>query len=535
MKSIFTVILFFVATQFVISQNDIDRITKYENYQEYGRITDISILGGDKYLNVSSNGVFLLQNNCVNIVAGTKNETIYLINNDKSHVWCVKDRGEVFNLNNPTVRHLFASDSYNVKDIAFDESDNILFPDPSELGFIQFNKKNQKYTYFTDDKEQTASVNCLYVDNDNKIWIGTNKGIYTYNEKDKTFEFETSRKAPKYKVNQIVGNDSVMFCAGHDKIWKYHRERHEWKILVSNHGTTAKSNVQRNKLKKIEKVEDMFLDHGGNLWIASSKIIRYDVRGYWETFDFYDDYKNKIENKKNEIIPLSIRTEKYKSDSTKIWIGTKTSGLWCFKTKTITTATSKKNIVFIIDSSLKKSELRKIKQTIKLWLAYLNPLDQISIIGYDYVDSIAKGSYFNYISTTANDSRSILKKIRKIKSKDNASLCKLISTDTVFESRDKKEFSYKKIENYEIIKYSQYRNRSGELVKESINITHENAYLVALKIITQSYIDGGNNRIIVFTDGRGNPIDTKLKTIIKETYIKTPFSIDYITFDKNDK
>lgn len=538
MRIILITLLFFVSTQFVFSQFS-DPILKYKEYKESGEIMDIEILGNQKYLNISGVGIFLINGNNITDTLGTDIRNIYHINTDNNNIWCVKERGEVFKLNN-LIPYEFSRNEYFLNDITFDNNDNILFPDPSELGFIKFNKNTNSYSSFTYKGEKSPLVKCIYVDSKDKIWLGTRNGLYFYNEEDKKFEKEMSRHAPKNRVYQIVGNDSVMFVGGESRVWKYRHKNEEWKILLNNYGAKTKSNVQRNSLKKTGGIKDMTLDHKGNLWIASSKIIRYDVRGYWEIFDFFDDNNQKI---KEGIKPTSIRTEKLTNDSTKIWIGTEQKGLWHLKTRTITTTTGLKNIVFIIDPSLKKWRLRKIKKIIKSWTYFLNPDDKISIISYSYNEEGVSG-YRNILNEgeptlTAKDSRKILRQIGKVKRKKVA-INREINLDTIYKKKRvnddyiKRPDFFTEIKDYEILKHTFSDTLINDTLKTIItnteNLTYKNAYLIACKVAVDNEIKGGNNRIIVFTDRTPYSLVAELKAILKETYDKKLISIDFIIF-----
>ncbi len=170
--------------------------------------------------------------------------------------------------------------TYNyITAIIEDSRGNILLT--NDKGWIfQFNRQNNKFIIREMDK--IPSINCMSFYNDTLLFLGSKKGLYSYNLPDKKVKFITFNDKSIYKP--LVINSMVLFD---DKLW----------IGSSNNGVVIYNlkNKQISFLNKMlhingdgcNKINCLYVENNKNLWIGDAEgikvfntltgnIIRYD-------------------------------------------------------------------------------------------------------------------------------------------------------------------------------------------------------------------------------------------------------------------
>ncbi len=193
-------------------------------------------------------------------------------------------------------------------------------------GFYKFDKRNSSFT----DLNQycgniiKCGINSMAIDNDDCIWIGSQKGLFCYNIKNNTLKEFTRRSA----TEQLTGNDfSTIYVDYNNNIWagtwntglnrfipdKDHPGKYIHKTYwhVENDSTTISSNT----------VSCIFQDHFGTIWMGTSGgglNIFQEETNCFKRFKVYDE--------KNQCIINYIACI-YEDSKGELWAGSFSQGL----------------------------------------------------------------------------------------------------------------------------------------------------------------------------------------------------------------
>ncbi len=175
-----------------------------------------------------------------------------------------------------------------------------------------------------------------------KVWLATNKGIYTYNSKVDRFNQFTERNS-KLKSNQInfiqVDDEGVIWAGtsngyirikegdwdaedkGYDVILSRYNKEGQWMVatddmwLINNYNRKFPVGLDESLYRG--SVNDFVIDGKGRLYMASNILVRYDPQ------------IEKIEAYGAEVGMLAKRTLSLACDlNNNIWIGTESAGLF---------------------------------------------------------------------------------------------------------------------------------------------------------------------------------------------------------------
>ena len=224
----------------------------------------------------------------------------------KQLLFSVKNNFIVFNrrTKKQEIVHLPKSSKENfVKDVLQLDKNNFWFATNS-TGILEFNNITFKLTPTNILKNQ--NVQC-FNKIENKIFIGTKKGLFLYNSQTKELQ-ETSLKA---SIKCFYSKNNKSFYIGTDKgIYLFNTDNFSITSLVLNN--------QKNKLYKVIDVNQMIGDKKGNLWIGTdgNGLIHYN--NYQKKFN---TLKLKLKEYPNIDNLSSFQFLKGK-DST-LWIGSK--------------------------------------------------------------------------------------------------------------------------------------------------------------------------------------------------------------------
>jgi len=78
-------------------------------------------------------------------------------------------------------------------------------------------------------------LNCIFIDDQNIIWIGTNKGIIKYEEKENLFENLLLNKGMEISTRGIVeDNNGDLYIGTYNGLYNYTKSKERWQLLKNN-------------------------------------------------------------------------------------------------------------------------------------------------------------------------------------------------------------------------------------------------------------------------------------------------------------
>ena len=129
--------------------------------------------------------------------------------------------------------------------IVGDQKGNIFFRSDNRL--IHYNIRNQKFKCL-----KTDNVTTVYCHND-KVWVGVNDSLYTWNKESNEFQFVFQFQQPLRSIIQKIFIDSK------SQLW-----------LGTNHGLFQVTSTQQSKyIIPSEDIYEIIEDSQSNLWIAT--------------------------------------------------------------------------------------------------------------------------------------------------------------------------------------------------------------------------------------------------------------------------
>ncbi len=231
----------------------------------------------------------------------------------------------------------------------------------------------QKKHYKKDNSELVSNeVNFLYADKSNAMWIGTSMGLCHI--MNNAWKITNSGE----KMYATTEKDEEIWFVGNRGLYKV------------TEGKPKNIIVRRDAVRG--KVNEMYFDKDGRLYLASDILSRYDVED--KSVVFFDIKKGFTND-----TPLCLDMDKHGD----FWVGTSLRGLYRIKAddKKKTKAKEKifqaKNLYFKDDSY----ELTyDTKMELNRLISYLkrNPEYNIDIIGY--TNGLANEEYCNWLSTS---------------------------------------------------------------------------------------------------------------------------------------
>ena len=182
-------------------------------------------------------------------------------------------------------------------------------------GVIKFNTRTEQMERI-DIGHPVADIRAFYEDRTGKIWIGSELGIYTY---------ENGRvERPEYE-NNVVGNSVVFTFIETDSLMLM--ATYSLGLAVFNRATGTHREIalgNRATSTSVTNINHMMLDHKGGLWIATPDGLTYyrDVNRL-EQPEVYDE--------RNGLADRHVRAIEEDREG-RIWVST-FSGIACFDTQ----------------------------------------------------------------------------------------------------------------------------------------------------------------------------------------------------------
>jgi ligand-binding sensor domain-containing protein/serine phosphatase RsbU (regulator of sigma subunit) len=189
---------------------------------------------------------------------------------------------------------------YNlINDITEDQDGNVLIA-VENLGVLHYNVETDEIVKVKDIS--ATHINTLEVDQNNILWVGTEKGIYYINAKTLDMVYKLSAdKIGDDEINQVkvVFENEMWVSTGHSGVVRYKVPANEtgYKNLESK-SLTMEDGVPSNNIYNV------YEDHYHNVWIATHKkgILQYKPKNYTgKSSDFIQGgvtiFSNKFEMK----------------------------------------------------------------------------------------------------------------------------------------------------------------------------------------------------------------------------------------------
>lgn len=138
----------------------------------------------------------------------------------------------------------------------------------------------------------------LEVDDKGQVWIGTNRGISIFNGKKWEVQLENKQ------ISAIERNGSEMWVAADKTIHLMGKEK-KWKTIA----------MPLNYMNHM--IRDLAFDFNGNLWIATNHILKYQTEsGVFLVYDSTTGF--------DSTMPLCLTVD----DQNQVWVGTAGGGLY---------------------------------------------------------------------------------------------------------------------------------------------------------------------------------------------------------------
>ncbi|AYN66329.1 helix-turn-helix domain-containing protein [Euzebyella marina] len=189
--------------------------------------------------------------------------------------------------------------------------------------------KNYRYDKFEVNGIQSNSIWSLFVDDQDRIWMGSyNAGVSVYDKQyDKFKDLESIQNVhnslQSSSVTSIIKDKKNRLWIGMDGggIDVYDLERKKFHHLIDPNNQIAQG------LTGLD-VQNLFLDSGGNLWVATWNSGMYYLPQGSKTFKHFE-----ITNVEGRLRSYRVMSFAEDIDGV-VWIGTSSSGLHYFDTKT---------------------------------------------------------------------------------------------------------------------------------------------------------------------------------------------------------
>ena len=269
-------------------------IIQYEHLDKDLKINDILVANGNKIWAATNKGVHQLYASS-SIPYITDNYTQTVTEGRSGEIWAA-GKNVLYNVTGNTSHPLPAKDII-VKDIAYQGAKVWL---ATNKGIYTFNSKVDKFNQYTERNSdlKTNTINFIQVDDEDVIWAGTSNGYIRI--KDGNWDAEDKG----YDVILSRYNKEGQWMVATDDMW-----------LINNYNRKFPVGLDASLFRG--SVNDFVLDGKGRLYMASNILVRYDPQA------------EKIEAYGAEVGMLAKRTLSLACDlNNNIWIGTENSGLF---------------------------------------------------------------------------------------------------------------------------------------------------------------------------------------------------------------
>ena len=269
-------------------------IIQYDHLPNDLKVNDILVAKGNKIWAATNKGVYqLYASSSTSYITDQFTETV--VEGRSGEIWAA-GKNVLYNITNNTKHQLPAVDIV-VNDIAYQGAKVWL---ATNKGIFTYNSKVDRFNQFTErnSKLQSNTVNFIQVDDEDVIWAGTSNGYIRIKEGD----WDAEDKG--YDVILSRYNKEGQWMVATDDMW-----------LINNYNRKFPVGLDESLFRGA--VNDFVIDGKGRLYMASNILVRYDPQ------------VDKIEAYGAEVGMLAKRTLSLACDlNNNIWIGTEDSGLF---------------------------------------------------------------------------------------------------------------------------------------------------------------------------------------------------------------
>ncbi len=271
----------------------------------------------DKTQNVSVSSIFTDSNNI--IWAGTESGVITIDLKKKINTTIERVSGGVYSLmeEKATGNIWLVTRTYTMNNHSRNESEALnevkslvtkvvdmgkeIWIATKENGIIRYDKHTSEEEVFNkrNTKLPSNSINDIFVDRDNRIWVATDNGVCVkYAHKWKVVK-------KKVKANAIKSIDNRIWVSGIRQLWEIKDDR-------------VMKTIQTDTLIQTKNISDFEFDKNGNIWVITNKVsVNRDNK--WHHFGKNDGFTS--------IQPTCITIDKYNT----VWVGTAGRGIFYYK------------------------------------------------------------------------------------------------------------------------------------------------------------------------------------------------------------
>ncbi|KPA11016.1 chemotaxis protein CheY, partial [Candidatus Magnetomorum sp. HK-1] len=201
--------------------------------------------------------------------------------------------------------------------------DGILWAGTREMGLIRFNTKTFEKSYFQHNPNKPGSlshntIHSLYVDNDNRLWVGTINGLNQFDPDTQRVNHFFHRKNDskslyKNRVNAMFKSSDSRFFVGTDGALQE-------MDISSGLFTTVYFNKDHSNLKQYN-IRFINEDNQGNLWVGTSS------SGLWMFQKKDRQWKNFRRNNRQYSLVEDSLLSFLQDRSNVLWLGTTNGGI----------------------------------------------------------------------------------------------------------------------------------------------------------------------------------------------------------------
>lgn len=194
---------------------------------------------GNYWIGTDGAGVFMSRNsNLSNAIAvgGLKSPLVQSIIVDKrGTVWLGSYGGGVQCRTNGefmTPDWLYQFTNEPIKDLAYDQNNDILYIGTNGKGVFMADLKSRKVTDMSSIASFNGWIYCLYCDNNGNVWIGTTQGIFQYKHASNKITEITFDRSNILMAQCIVKDGSTLLIGTNFGLATYNLQTSESKILL---------------------------------------------------------------------------------------------------------------------------------------------------------------------------------------------------------------------------------------------------------------------------------------------------------------
>jgi ligand-binding sensor domain-containing protein/DNA-binding CsgD family transcriptional regulator len=268
------------------------------------------------------------------------NNTVWCLHKDHSSILWIGTYGGSVNKyvteNNPTESYQSGGSEENELNenqiLSFlESSDGLIYIGTNGGGINVFDRENKSFSYLLNDSDLgNGTIRCLFEDNNRELWVGTDAGVYRFNQTRKSRQFyPLSTKEGTLGPNSIYSiaqdKDGNMWFGS----WRNGLKKIRASELNKNPGQVTFISFDNEEFAN-NTIWDIFEDSRGDLWIGAIKsLYRYNFSN--KTFNKFTPNETNSQNLKTHNFSVSCFLENEQQKT--IWFGTLGNGIGEFDLK----------------------------------------------------------------------------------------------------------------------------------------------------------------------------------------------------------